>query len=85
MPEGRKAKANQAFLSIRVQPGWAVGGTKRSKASGTDRAGERAGCGQATGLGALLPLQPERQERADARKFQVLVHSPIPINMAQPW
>jgi len=32
----------------------------------------------------MLPLQPERQERADARKFRVPLHSPIPLNIAQP-
>lgn len=28
----------------------------------------------------MFPLQPEREERADARKFRVPLHSPIPIS-----
>lgn len=54
--------------------------------SGTDRAGERAGGWQlqAPGLGSVLPLQPERQERPHTRKFRVPLHSPIPINIVWP-
>lgn len=54
--------------------------------SGTDRAGELAGGRQlqAAGLGSLLPLQPERQERPHTGKFRVPLHCPIPIHMVRP-
>lgn len=31
----------------------------------------------------MLPLQPEREEGADARQFGVPLHPPIPISMAR--
>lgn len=66
-------------------PGRATSAAKRA-GGGTDRAGELAGGRQLqpAGLGSVLPLQPECEKCADARKFRVLLHSPIPITIAWP-
>lgn len=80
-PQGTKTKANQ---NIHLKH-WPTRMSSRQHNLRTDRAGERAGGWQlqAAGLRSVLPVQPQREEGADAGQLGVPLHSPIPLNITE--